>query len=246
MAQSRKRRRRRKKNKTDNLSESVKVIKVDDGNGESVHNTSLLKLPAASDVKTSVRTTMLDDHSHAHSAIDESLRLGETFQLFVHMEGGSEGEETTCVLEQKQQELKRNQHEKNLVVKRRQALRGGSAHYCDKRVTKRLLKKGLCETKQYPSTKLSNSSTSSTSMGTPVSNSVSKQLALYEGTNDRLKGKELTQSPTLPVDIAFIKVAHYEASMTDREVSMEQRRHRRRVMRYRKRTRITQVCQLWD
>ena len=262
MAQSRKRRRRKKKDKT--VEQNTNSIDKDKVNRGSVHTTSLLTQPV-SDGRTSTHImTMLENSLQTNSATTcggESSMDSGTFQLFVHIEGDSDGEKPTCVSKHRQEQVlesKQSQCEK-VKMKRRQALRGGSAHYCNKRMRKRLLKNsGLCETKHHPSTELSNFLTSSTSVGAPQSKGVGKQGALYDEGHDNLKGKELRLSPTPPVDTGHhtTEVTQYEGSKTDREASLEKGRHRRRVtrensrhrrmvvMRYRKGRRSTQVGQL--
>lgn len=259
MVQSRKRRRRRRKDKI--LKQNTNGVDSDKGKGESEHTMSQLIQPI-SDVAISAHTSVLETHLQTNSATtcgNESSRDGThgMFQLFVHIEGDSDGEEPTCQSERGRQESKQSQCKK-MKTRTKQALRGGSAHYCDKRTRKRLLKGSLCKTKHHPRTELSNCHTSITSMGATQSNSVSKQGALCDESYDRLKGKELKQSHTPPaVDTGchITEVTHYEGSKTHREASMEKsghsRRvtrgnsgHRRRVMRYRKGRRIIQVCQL--
>ena len=263
MIQSKKRRRRRRKDKT--LKQNTNGVNVDKGKGESERTISQLMQPM-SDVATSVHTSMLETHLQTNSATtcgNESSRDGAhgTFQLFVHIEGDSDGEsdgeEATCQSEHGRQESKQSQCKK-MKTRIKQALRGGSAHYYDKRTRKRLLKGSLCTIKHHPSTELSNCHTSITSMGATQSNSVSKQGALCDESYDRLKGKELRRSHTPPsVDTGchITEVTQYEGSKTYREASMEKSGHRgrvtrgngghrRRVMRYRKGRRITQVCQL--
>ena len=256
--QSRKRRRRRKKDKT--IEHDTNNVNKDRENGKSVRTTPQLTQPASCGT-TSTCTTVLDNHLHTnstrlHDVEDkcESSRGGETFQLFVHIDGDSVGEEPTCQPEYGCQESKQRRCRK-MKISTKQALRGGSAQYCDKRTRKRLLK---CKTKHHPSTELSNCHTPITSMGASRSNSVSKQGALCEESYDRLKGKELRQSHTPPsVDTGHhvTEVTQYEGSKSHREAGMEKSGHRgritrgnsghkRRVMRYRKGRRLTQVGQL--
>lgn len=261
MAQSRKRRRRRKKDKT--LELNTDGIDVDMWKGESMHTTTQLTRPT-SDRTTSTCATELDKPLQANSASMHDVEGGGTFQLFVHIEGASEGEKEPTYPSDEQW----SQHEK-MKTNTKQALRGGSAHYCNKRRGRRLLKGSLSKSKHHPSSsaELSNCHTSITSMGAAQSNSVSKQGALFEQSQDRLKGKELRQSHTPPgpaVDAGHhsSEVIQREASRTPREGSrtlreesniiMEKGGHRRRVtrgsrgdrrrvMRCRKGTRIAQV-----
>ena len=267
MAQSRKRR-RRKKDKT--LELTTDGIDVDMWKGESVHTTTQPTRPT-SDGKTSTCATELDNPLQTDSASPHDIENGGTFQLFVHIEGGSEREKEPISLSE-EHETKWSQHEK-MKTNTKQALRGGSAHYCHKRRGRRLLKGSLSESKHHPSSsELSNCHTSITSMGAAQSNSVSKQGALFEESQDRLKGKELRQSHTPPspaVDAGHptsSEVTQREGSKTlregcktlregsriHREGSVEKDRHRRRVtrgssghrrrvMRCRKGTRIAQV-----
>ena len=259
MAQSRKRRRRRKKDKT--LELNTDGIDVDMWKGESVRTMTQLTRPTSDG--TSTFATELDKPLQANSASLHDVEGGGTFQLFVHIEGASEREkESTCPSEE--HETKWSQREK-MKTNTKQALRGGSAHYCNKRRGKRLLKGSLSDSKHHPSSsaELSNCHTSITSMGAAQSNSVSKQGALFEESQDRLKGKELRQSHTPPgpaVDAGHhsSEVTQHEASRTPRKGSrtlregsniiMEKGGHRRRVtrgsnghMRCRKGTRIAQV-----
>lgn len=257
MAQSRKRRRRRKKDKT--LELTTDGIDVDMWKGESVHTTTQPTRPT-SDGKTSTCATELDNPLQTDSASPHDIENGGTFQLFVHIEGGSERDKEPISLSE-EHETKWSQHEK-MKTNTKQALRGGSAHYCHKRRGRRLLKGSLSESKHHPSSsELSNCHTSITSMGAAQSNSVSKQGALFEESQDRLKGKELRQSHTPPSPA--VDAGHHtseftqceasrtlrEGSRTHREGSVEKGGHRRRVtrgsrrrvMRCRKGTRIAQV-----
>ena len=258
MAQAGKRRRRRKRDKTKTLEQNTNGIDKDKGKEESQSTRTLLTQPTL-DERTSTCTTVLDNHllsnsTSLHDTEDESSRDGGSFQLFVHIDGGSDGGESTHVSDHGKQETKRSQCETGT---KRQALRGGSALYYDKRARKRLLKGSLCKTKHHPNTELSNRHTSITSMGAAQSNNVSKQGALYEESHDRLKGKQLWQSHTPPsVDAGqhSAEVTQCKGNKTHREGSMEKgahgrggtRRgsvHRRRVMSYRKGRWMTQVGQ---
>jgi hypothetical protein len=264
MAQSRRRRRRRKKDKT--LELTTDGIDVDMWKGGSVHTATQLTQPT-SDGRMPTRTcaTEFDNPLQTNSVSLHDVEGGGPFQLFIHIEGGSDGEEPTCLSkEHGQRETKWSQCENKMKTSTKQALRGGSADYCDKRRGRRLLRgSSLCESKHHPSsTQLSNSHTSIASMGAVQSSSVGKQGDLLEERCDRLKGKELRQSHTPPAVDAGHQTSEVtqrdssktlrEGSETHREGSMEKgghrRRvmrgstgHRRRVMRYRKGTRIAQV-----
>ena len=261
MVQSRKRRRRRKKDKT--LEQNTSGIDIDKGEGESQQTTILPQQsqPTSNGRMSNTCTTVLDKHqilqtnsASAREVEGKSSKGGGSFQLFVRIEGGSDEERPTLISEHGQEESKREK----MKLGTKQALRGGSAHYCDRRAGRRLMKGSLCETKHHPNAELSNCHSSIASIGEARSNSVSKQGGLRNESHDRLKGKELRQSHTPPgVDTRHhtSEVTQCESSKSRREASMEKaaghrRRvtrgssgHRQRVMRHRKGRRITQVGQ---